>query len=137
MVKTTLIHPEIISALAYCGHGSRILIADGNYPLAEKTGSARKVYLGLQRNLPTVTDVLKNIHTVVNIESYTVMAPEEGPEPEIFAEFRQELGPDIPVKKLGRYEFYDECMADNTIVLAVSTGEQRIYANIILAIGCA
>ena len=36
MVTTSLIHPEIIAAPARCGHGSKILIADGNYPLAEK-----------------------------------------------------------------------------------------------------
>ncbi len=40
----------------------------------------------------------------------------------------------IELKKLGRFEFYDvarEC--DTTLVIA--TGEQRIYANILLTIG--
>ena len=59
MLTTKLIHPEIMSALSYCGHGSKILIADGNYPLAEKSGDADKVYLGLTPGLPTVTDVLR------------------------------------------------------------------------------
>ena len=47
MLKTKLIHPEIMAALSLCGHGSKVLIADGNYPLAEKSGNAQKVYLGL------------------------------------------------------------------------------------------
>lgn len=86
MVTTSLIHPEIIAALARCGHGSKILIADGNYPLAEKSGEAAKVFLGLRRGLPTVMDVLSEICQFVNIEAAAVMVPEQGPEPEIFPE---------------------------------------------------
>ena len=88
MTTTKLINPDILAALAYCGHGSKVLIADANYPLAEKSGNARKVYLGLTRGLPTVTDVLEAILSVVNVEKAEVMVPEEGPEPEIFEEFR-------------------------------------------------
>ncbi len=136
MVRSTLIHPEILSALSYCGHGSRILIADGNYPLAEKTGNAKKVYLGLRRGLPGVLDVLQEIHTTVNIEGAMVMMPEEGPEPEIFDAFRSELD-GIELKKLGRFDFYATCMEEDALVLAISTGEQRPFANIVLTIGCA
>lgn len=136
MLTSKLIHPQIQEALAYCGHGSKILIADGNYPLAEKAGNARKVYLGLTRGNPTVTQVLEAVLSAVNVEKAEVMVPSEGPEPEIFREFRQLLG-GMELSGLGRYEFYDACMADNAIVLAVSTGEQRVFANILLTIGCA
>ena len=77
MVTTSLIHPEIIAAPARCGHGSKILIADGNYPLAEKSGEAAKVFLGLRRGLPTVMDVLSEICQFVNIEAAAVMVPEQ------------------------------------------------------------
>ena len=90
MLTTKLIHPEIMSALSYCGHGSKILIADGNYPLAEKSGDADKVYLGLTPGLPTVTDVLKAIHSVIEIEKAEVMIPGDGSTPEIFKEFEEE-----------------------------------------------
>ena len=136
MLTSKLIQPQIQEALAYCGHGSKILIADGNYPLAEKTGNARKVYLGLTRGVPTVTQVLEAVLSAVNVEKAEVMVPSGGPEPEIFREFRQLLG-GMELSGLGRYEFYDACMADNAIVLAVSTGEQRVFANILLTIGCA
>ena len=56
MLTTKLINPEIMEALAYCGHGSKVLIADGNYPLAQKSGSAKKVYVGIMPGMPTVTD---------------------------------------------------------------------------------
>lgn len=137
MLRSSLIHPEIVSILAYCGHGSRILIADGNYPLAEKTGNAKKIYLGLKRGLPTVTDVLEQLHTMINIEAASVMVPDEGPEPEIFSEFRAELGENVTLEPMGRYEFYDACMKDDAIILAISTGEQRVYANILITVGCA
>ena len=136
MLKTKLIHPQIMSALALCGHGSKILIADGNYPLQEKSGNAQKIYLGVQPGIPTVTDVLDAVLSAVNVEKAEVMIPEDGIEPEIFKQFRKQLdGMELDV--LGRYEFYDACMQQNGIFLAISTGEKRTFANILLTIGCA
>lgn len=139
MLTTKLINPEIIAALAKCGHGSKVLIADGNYPLAEKSGDAKKVFLGVKTGLPTVTDVLEAIHSVCEIEAAAVMVPEDGSTPEIFAEFKKELG-GMELNPLGRYEFYDACMEKEegkAVVLAISTGEKRTYANILLTIGVA
>lgn len=136
MLTTSLIHPQIISALAKCGHGSKLLIADGNYPLAEKTGNAEKVYLGLVRGLPSVTDVLDAVLSAVSVEKAEVMVPEGEDEPEIFQAFRNRLD-GVPLDGLSRFDFYDLCMAENAVVLAISTGEQRTYANILLTIGVA
>ena len=68
MLKGKLIHPDIMSALAYCGHGDKILIADGNYPLDSKTADAQLVYLGLMPGTPTVPEVLEALQSVINIE---------------------------------------------------------------------
>ena len=136
MLKTKLIHPEIMAALSLCGHGSKVLIADGNYPLAEKSGNAQKVYFGLCPGTPTVTQVLEAIHSVCEIEKAEVMKTPDGSEPEIYPEFKKEL-PDLDLTVLGQYEFYDACMAENVVQLAISTGEKRTYANILLTIGCA
>lgn len=133
MLKTTCIHPEIMDVLSRCGHGSKILVADGNYPLAEKTGDAVKVYLGLCRGCPTVTEVLEALCGVISFERAEVMTRGDGTEPEIFMEFRRCLK-DLPLEGHGRQEFYDAC---NGIALAINTGEQRTYANILLTIGCA
>ena len=134
MLTTNLIHPEIMSARAFCGHGSQVLIADGNYPLAEKTGDAKKVYLGLVPGQPTVTQVLKAIHSAVEIEKAEVMVPGDGSTPEMFAEFTEELG--LELSGVGRYEFY-ELAGEPDVVLAISTGEKRVFSNILLTIGCA
>ena len=135
MLTTKCINPAIIKAISLCGHGSKILIADGNYPLAEKTGSAEKIYLGLRPGMPTVTDVLKTLHSVINIEKAEVMSPGDGTKPAIFTEFTKELN--LPLDSLGRYEFYDACMAPGAVALAVSTGEKRVFANILITVGCA
>lgn len=136
MLKTELIHPQIMAALSKSGHGSKILIADGNYPLAEKTGTAEKVYLGLIRGLPTVSDVLKAILSAVNVEKAEVMIPDDGTQPEIFQDFRELLG-GLKLSGLGRYDFYASCMQEGAVVLAILTGEQRVYANILLTVGVA
>ena len=38
MLKHTLLHPEILHAIARAGHHGRILLADGNYPASTTLG---------------------------------------------------------------------------------------------------
>ena len=136
MLKGKLIHPQLMAALSACGHGDKILIADGNYPLESKTTDAELVYLGLTPDLPTVTDVLEAILSAVNVEKAEVMTPgDDVAEPEIFSEFRDLLG-GMELDKLGRYEFYDACCVPG-VRLAISTGEKRTFANILITVGCA
>lgn len=134
MLKQRLIHPVILDALAAAGHGSKILLADGNYPGSTQLGeNAELVYLNLAPGKPTVTEVLDIILTAVPVEDAAVMMPDEGPEPRIFQEFRSLL-PDTPLTMYDRYEFYEEASGPDTC-LQIITGEQRIYANILLTIG--
>ena len=135
MLTGKCIHPELMLVVSLLGHGDKILIADGNYPLASKTGEAEKVWLGLRPGLPTVTDVLETLQSVINIESAQVMEPADGSEPEIFGEFRKMLG-GMELGKMGRFEFYDAC-GEKTLRLAISTGEQRTFANILITVGVA
>ena len=135
MLTGKCIHPELMRVVSLLGHGDKVLIADGNYPLASKTGEAEKVWLGLRPGLPTVTDVLETLQSVINIESAQVMEPADGTEPEIFVEFRKMLG-GMELGKMGRFEFYDAC-GEKTLRLAISTGEQRTFANILITVGVA
>jgi L-fucose mutarotase len=134
MLRYPLLHPEILAALGEAGHGAQILIADGNYPLATRAHrDARHVYLNLAPDLLTATDVLRVLMSAVPVEAATVMVPDTGEEPAIFAEFR-ELLPGLELQKLGRFEFYDTARGRD-LALAIATGERRIYANILLTIG--
>ena len=59
MLKSQLLHPQILAALAKSGHGSKVLISDGNYPHWTKHGpNAEVVYLNLSPGQLLVTDVL-------------------------------------------------------------------------------
>jgi len=135
MLKTKLLHPEILMALGGAGHGSKVLIADGNYPFG--TGgnpAAARVYLNLAPGLVTATDVLRVLVEAIPIEAAAVMQPASGAEPPIFGEFRAILSLSIALEPLGRFEFYAAGRDPNT-ALVIATGEQRIYANILLTIG--
>lgn len=133
MLKTKLLHPEILAALGGAGHGSKVLIADGNFPFSTGANpAARRVYLNLAPGLVTVTDVLKVLVDAIPIEAAEVMQPPTG-EPLIFAEFRALLS-GMDLKPLGRFEFYDAAR-EHDVALVITTGEQRIYANLMLTIG--
>lgn len=135
MLKGKLIHPQILGALGRAGHGATILIPDGNYPVA--TGAnprAERVYLNLAPGQVSVTDVLSAILSVTPVEAAHVMRRDDGAEPSIYAEFRRLLPEGIGLSPLERFEFYDEAKKDDCC-LVIATGEQRIYANILLTIG--
>jgi L-fucose mutarotase len=134
MLRYKLLHPEILAALGGAGHGAQVLIADGNYPFG--TGAhpaARRVYLNLAPGLLSAPQVLAVLADAVPIEAAHVMVPDAGPEPAIFAEFRALL-PGIALQPLGRFPFYEAARSPN-LALVIATGEQRVYANILLTIG--
>jgi L-fucose mutarotase len=135
MLKTNLLHPEILQALGSNGHGARVLISDGNYPAT--TGApvnAKRVFLNLSPGILNVTDVLKVLVDYIPIESVTVLTPPDGADQPIYSEFKEILGQDIPFNKLKRMEFYAEAKLPDTC-LVIATGEKRRFANILLTIG--
>ncbi|HEU5100861.1 MAG TPA: RbsD/FucU family protein [Roseiflexaceae bacterium] len=134
MLRYQLLHPEILAALGGAGHGSQILIADGNYPFETRSNpSARRVFLNLAPGILATTDVLSVLVDAIQVEAAHVMVPDVGEEPPIFSEFRSILaGPELYI--LRRYEFYDAARSPD-VALVIATGERRIYANILLTIG--
>ncbi|MEP7055962.1 MAG: RbsD/FucU family protein [Actinomycetota bacterium] len=134
MLRTGLIHPEILDALGRAGHGSLVLLSDGNFPhdTAPYRGAPR-VYLNLRPGLISVIDALQALVTAIPIESAAVMVPPDGQTPPVHQEFADILG-DTPMTQLDRQGFYD-ATADTNLALVIATGEQRIYANLLLTIG--
>ena len=144
MLKGRLLHPQITAALARAGHGSKVLISDGNYPHWTKKGqNAEVVYLNLAPGQPTVTDVLKVLVDVMPIEAAEIMDTNKtgaytmDKDPEIWAEFRQILRETDcrgELTKIDRFKFYDVAGTPD-VCLTIATGEQRIYANLLLTSG--
>lgn len=135
MLKTRLLHPEILRALAGAGHSSQVLIADGNYPVATHAAPhAARVYLNLAPGLLSCTDVLDVLVDTIPIEEATVMeAPADQAVP-IHEEFRRRLPADAAMRGLERFAFYDAVRSPAT-ALVIATGERRRYANLLLSIG--
>ncbi len=144
MLKSQLIHPQILEALARAGHGSKVLIADGNYPASTSLGChATHVSLNLSPGLVSGTDVLRALVTAIPIEAAAVMQTlKDGPyamttDPAIWGEFRSILndaGFAGSFEQIERFKFY-VAAAQPDVALVIQTGEQRIYANLLLTIG--
>ena len=134
MLRTTLTHPALLNALGTLGHGSMVLIADGNFPFQTHTNpAAEKVYLNLRRGLVTATDVLEPLAASIPVESAYVMQPADGSDAPIFSEFSALL-PGHTLERIERFAFYDMARQPQ-VGLVIATGEARIYANILLTIG--
>ncbi|HYE21660.1 MAG TPA: RbsD/FucU domain-containing protein, partial [Tepidisphaeraceae bacterium] len=74
MLKSKLLHPDILAIIARGGHHSKILIADGNYPAASTLGpNAELVSLQLMPGVPTVTQVLEAVLSAVPVERANTM----------------------------------------------------------------
>lgn len=135
MITGPLVHPPLLEALASSGHGSGVLIADGNYPYLTATGpGVRLIHLNLRPGLLDVTSVLDAVLTVVNIESATVMqTPPEVSAPAQDA-YARKLGAGVPMERLDRFAFYDRVRSPDVGVV-IATGDERLYGNLLLTIG--
>ena len=148
MLKTALIHPEILSVLATAGHHAKILIADANYPATTKMGpNAEIIYLNLAPGVLSVAEVLKHILAVHPVEEAVIMDPlREDPaiagypedwEPPVWKDYRKvfaESDQDQELQKIQKWEYYDYVTTADHL-LTIQTGEQEMYANICLATG--
>ena len=144
MLKSQLIHPPLLEALAAAGHGSKVLIADSNYPASTTLGdNAELIHLNLMPGLISGVDVLRAVVSAIPIESAAVMETyKTGPYamteyPDIWADYSKvlvESGNPGELERIERQTFYDTVASDN-VACTIATGEQRIYANLLLTIG--
>jgi L-fucose mutarotase len=145
MLKSTLLHPEILRVLAQAGHHATVLIADGNYPASTKRGpNARVVSLQLSPGIPTVAQVLSTLVTAVPIDAMNTMGiPDDDPyakfgEPAAWAEYRAiatAANIPAPLTPILKWEFYKAVQSPDH-VLTVQTADQALWANVLLTIGC-
>jgi L-fucose mutarotase len=145
MLKHHLIHPDITATLARAGHHSRILIADGNYPVSAKKGpNAQIVHLNLAPGIVTVAEVLETLLSAAPIDAINTMgiAPDDAyakyGEPPAWAEFRRiaaAAGIKSPIEAIPKWDFY-KAVESPDHVLTIQTGDQALWANLLLTMGC-
>lgn len=144
MLKTALLHPEILNVTARCGHHAKILIADGNYPASTKKGPhAKVVCLQLCPGIPTVAQVLQTLLTAVPIDVVNTMGIDpsdpyaQAGDPPVWAEYRRILaaaGQSTPLEPIMKWDFYS-AVASVDHVLTIQTADQALWANVLLSVG--
>ncbi len=144
MLLSKLIHPGILSVLGAAGHHSTILIADGNYPAANKRGpQAQVISLNLMPGVPTCNQVLEALLSAVPVEEIRTMQTEaDGPyalggDPPVWDDYRKTIaaaGLSLPLLPTEKWAFY-EAVSTQDHVLTIQTADQQRYANVLLTLG--
>ena len=145
MLRQNLIHSEILAVLARAGHHAKILIADGNYPVSTKRGlNSQLVCLNLSPGVVTVAQVLRAVLSAVPVDHLNTMGiPPDDPyaqrgEPPVWKEFRKTIrGARLKLKlePIAKWDFY-KAVESPDHVLTVQTGDQALWANVLLTVGC-
>jgi L-fucose mutarotase len=140
-----LIHPSINEVLGRAGHHATVLIADGNYPASTKHGpNAQLVSLNLSPGVVTVAQVLRALLSAIPVERANTMGiPPDDPyaqagEPPVWNTYRQllrEAGAKLNLEPILKWDFYEQVSSPDH-VLTVQTGDQALWANVLLTIGC-
>lgn len=144
MLKHKLIHPELNEILGRAGHHGKVLIADGNYPASSTLGpNARLVSLNLSPGVVSCTQVLDALVETIPIEAaQTMMYQTTGPyalseDPIVWKQYRSvfdRVGLKLELQPLDKWEFY-KAVATADHVLTIQTGDQHLWANLLLTIG--
>ena len=145
MLNYQLIHPKINEVLARAGHHACILIADGNYPASTKKGPhAEVVSLNLSPGVVTVAQALRALITAVPVDHVNTMGiPPDDPyaqtgEPPVWEEYRRivaDAGLTLKLEPIPKWDFY-EAVSSSDHVLTIQTGDQALWANVLVTMGC-
>lgn len=135
-----LISPELLKALAQMGHGDELVIADGNFP-CHSVGKNSIVVRADGHGVPEILDAVLNL---IPLDTYTekpvaLMEVVKGDTcgiPEIWQRYEEILTKYEPdhheIDYTERFAFYERA---KNAYLIIATGEQAIYANILLKKG--
>jgi len=135
MIKTEIIHPDLLQALAQCGHKANILIADANYSfLTNSSPRARIIYLNFSPGLISSVVILQKMLGYINIEKAVLMSCPDDFDNTIAREYRTLLAESTAVEYVTREAFYALAKSSDTLRF-VPSGEPRRFANILLTVG--
>lgn len=133
-----LLQPELLKILAEMGHGDEIVIGDGNFPAASMGKRC------VRCDGHSVTELLDAILQLFPLDDFvaepvTLMEVVPGSipdgEPPIWDDFRKIIDKHEPDTKIGfieRFAFYER---SRQAFATIQTGEQALYACIILKKG--
>ena len=140
MLKNTpkIVSPELLKVLCEMGHGDEIVIADGNFP-AETFG--KRV---IRADGISGAAMLDAVLSLIPLDTYSdpnfilmrLMECDEGKiDPVIWNEYKEIADihdKNVKIGNIDRFAFYERA---KTAYAVIATGEEAVYANIILKKG--
>ena len=132
-----ILSPELVKTLMEMGHGDEIVIADGNFP-AEAIG--KRVIRCDGHGVPELLEAIMQLFPLDTYTEKPVMLMEVVPGdpvvPTIWEDYKNIINKYEPenckIEMIERFAFYERA---KTAFAVVATGEEAIYANIILKKG--
>ena len=132
-----ILSPELVKILMEMGHGDEIVIADGNFP-SETIG--QRVVRCDGHGVPELLDAIMKLFPLDTYTDKPVMLMEvvkgDPVVPTIRDEYKEIINKYEPenckIEMIERFAFYERA---KTAYAVVATGEEAIYANIILKKG--
>ena len=132
-----ILSPELLKTLMEMGHGDEIVIADGNFP-SETIG--QRVIRCDGHGVPELLDAIMQLFPLDSYPEKPVMLMEVVPGdpvvPTIWDKYKEIINRYEPenckIEMIERFAFYERA---KTAFAVVATGEEAIYANIILKKG--
>ncbi len=133
-----IVSPELIRILCEMGHGDEIVIADGNFP-SENFGQRVIRADGIKG-----TEMLDAVLSLIPLDTYSdpnmilmqLMQCDEGKiDPSIWKEYAaiaEKHDKNVRIGNIDRFVFYERA---KTAYAVIATGEEAVYANIILKKG--
>ena len=133
-----IVSPELIRILCEMGHGDEIVIADGNFP-SENFGQRVIRADGIKG-----TEMLDAVLSLIPLDTYSdpnmilmqLMQCDEGKiDPSIWREYAaiaEKHDKNVRIGNIDRFAFYERA---KTAYAVIATGEEAVYANIILKKG--
>lgn len=132
----SVLSPELLKILMEMGHGDEIVISDGNFPGASM---AQRLVRADGHGVPEILDAMLKLMPLDKYVEKPVALMEvvkgDNVVPVIWDEFKEIIGkyePDTKIEHMDRFDFYERAKKAYAVV---NTGEQAIYANIILKKG--
>lgn len=133
-----IISPELLKMLSETGHGDEIVIADGNFP-AETLGKRVVRADGISG-----TEMLEAVMSLVPLDTYSdpnfmlmqlTESDKGGINPTIWDEYKNiadRYDKNVRIGFIDRFDFYERA---KSAYVVIATGEEAVYANIILKKG--
>ena len=132
----SILPPELLKILMEMGHGDEIVIGDGNFPAASM---AQRLVRCDGHGVPELLDAILQLFPLDSyvdapVSLMAVAVGDTAPTPVIWDKYREIIAEYefAQIEFLERFAFYERA---KTAYAIIATGEDAIYANVILKKG--